>query len=381
MNNILNSDEYKKAEEVSKAITPQQRHDLSFEQGKLVTELDELSKAIEKANRKISLAKTSKDEVSEKIAADELASLEKQKESKIDTIASNEQALSQPTHSLKEIYAAQDFMVAKNTEIDSHKKDIETKNDQILKYKPIMDFDAIAMQGALESEEMKKIDHIKDREELASMLKDAIKNKDRSRFNAISLKLTKDANENDGVLNNMGYNSNADGLNKMIKAISTKGDKNYMGYSDQEAKALGMKIAYAAEANNHWGVARAFTMEDGRYRDSSAKEQATAAISEIVKIDPQAIARSLNRLGYGGETPDGKFILNEFGLALVKAIGPRVAEQMNRFNINAAPRLATPENIKLMVKVGVAPEFIAKLQDRSKTKIITAGDAVNELFG
>jgi len=250
------------------------------------------------------------------------------------------------------------------------------------------------MQGVLEAEEMKKVDHIKDREELASMLRDAMKNGDKTRFSAIALKLTKDANENDGVLNNLGFKSNAEGLNKMTESISSKWvkdangkdtnvkNKNYVGFTDQEAKALGMKISYAAEANNHWGTARAFTMQDGRYRNSTSKEQAQAAISEIAKMDPQNIAKALNRLGYGGETPDGKFELDEFGLALLKAIGPRLAlgTSMGRFNPNAFPRLAEKHNIDLMVKVGVAPEFISALQGKAATPTLKALDAVDQVF-
>lgn len=270
-------------------------------------------------------------------------------------------------------------------QIKPFKHEIENINDQILNYKPMVDFDAVATQGALEAEEMKKVEHIKDREELASMLRDAMKKRDKIRFAAIALKLTKDGNENDGVLNNLGFNSNAEGLNKMIDSISDKNHKNYMGFSDQEAKALGMKMAYSGEANNHWGIARSFIMEDGRYRNASKEEQTMAAVSEIAKMDPQRIALGLNRLGYGGETPDGKFILDEFGLAVAKTVGPKVTEQMSRFNPNASARLSTKENIELMKKAGVAAEFINGLSSEvdskgnKRTKTISAGQAIEEL--
>jgi hypothetical protein len=247
-----------------------------------------------------------------------------------------------------------------------------------------MDFDAMAAQGALESEEMKKIDHIKDRDELTSILKDAVKNKDRSRFNAVALKLSKDGNGNDGLLNATGHESNAKGLQDLISEISTKGSPNYMGYSKQEAMALGMKLSYTEEGVNHWGTARAFKMENGRYEASSAEYQALAAVSEVAKMDPQGIARQLNRLGYGGETPDGKFVLNDYGLALIKTIGPKLAEQINRLNPNAAARLSTKENIELMIKANVAPEFIAALQGKdvkgmAKSHVPTAGQAVDSI--
>ena len=219
-----------------------------------------------------------------------------------------------------------------------------------------------------------------------------MKNGDQTRYSALALRLAKDGNENDGLLNNSGFSSNAEGLQDLIKSISqreytnSKGEKvtkqenkNYMGFSDQAAKALGMKISYAAEAANHWGTARAFKMVDGNYKDSDKYDQAIAAASEIAKMDPQQIAIRLNRLGYGGEGPDGKFTLNEFGLAILKAIGPSVFDHMNRFNPNAAARLSTPENIKLMVDVGISPKFINGLQLKRQAKVLTVPIAIDEL--
>lgn len=383
---IETSEEYKNAEKISKTILPSERRALEKEQPKLTIEIKDLDAEIKSLTDKIKKAKSDSDSIGEKEATDKLNEQTKLRNSKLSAFTENKEKLNTKEYNVFDILKAKKLKENLDAQVQDYKKNIEVNNDEILKYKPIMDFDAIAMQGSLENEEMKKIDHVKDREELASMLRDAIKNKDRTRFDAVALKLTKDGNENDGVLNNMGYSSNADGLNKMVEAISTKGDKNYMKYSKQEAMALGMKISYAAEANNHWGTARAFTMEDGRYRNSSAKEQAMAAISEIAKMDPQGISRSLNRLGYGGETPDGKFVLNEFGLALLKTIGPSVAQQMNRFNPNALARLSTPDNVKLMVEVGIAPEFIAGLtsnmddKGRPKSQTMKAPDVVNEIF-
>lgn len=389
IDNIKNSIGYKAAVEKSEALTPAEWQNLDREQTQLTQEIEQLNNGIKSLAAEIKTAKSNNDFIAESNATEKSDNLKNQLELKLSTFNANKKTLDQTQYTDGEIDAAKKFREKVETKIAQKNDIISSMNDQILKYKPMVDFEAVAMQGALEAEEMKKVDHIKDRDELASMLRDAMKIGNKTRFSAIALKLAKDGNENDGVLNNLGFMSNAQGLQDMIKSISSKeyvnseGKKvksdNYIGFSDQEAKALGMKIAYAAEGVNHWGTARAFTMEDGRYRDSSKYEQAIAAASEIAKMDPQQIALRLNRLGYGGETPDGKFILNELGLAILKAVGPKVAEQMNRFNPNAAPRLSTPENIKLMIKVGVAPEFISKLQAKGKTPTITVGTALDEL--
>jgi len=381
-----NNERYIKAKEISEAATPIERLDLQNENRQLVTDIKELAEAINVAKQSIEKAKTNNDFEAERQATHELEELTKQKEDKMNKFSENENILSKRGYRLDEIDEAKKTKQFFEAKIGARKDNIKKLDDEGLKYKPIMDFDAIAKRGQLQADEMKKVEHIKDRDELNSMMRDAARNKDKIRFEAIGLKLAKDGNENDGVLNNMGYNSDASGLKGLIRDIADKNSKNYMGYSDQEAKAFGMKMSYAAEANNHWGTARAFTVKNGRYVENSDKDQAMAAVSEIAKMDPQAIARSLNRLGYGGETPDGNFVLNNFGLALLKTVGPSLAQQMTRFNPNARPRLATKENIELMIKVGVAPEFISGLTGKTNEKgksmspTIKAPDAVNAVF-
>lgn len=389
MENIKNGQKYKQAVEISEALLPKERQNLDNEQTQLTQEIEQLNDEIKSLAAEIETAKNNNDFTAERTATEKSDSLKNKLELKLSTFDANKKTLDKPSYNGFQIFDAKAIRTSLEAQISEKKKIVDAKNDQILNYKPIVDFEAIAMQGALEAEEMKKVDHIKDRDELASMLRDAMRTGDKTRFSAIALKLAKDGNENDGVLNNLGFESNAFGLQDMIKSISSreyennKGEtvksSNYMGFSDQQAKALGMKISYAAEGVNHWGTARAFTMEDGRYKNSSRIYQAMASASEIAKMDPQQIAFRLNRLGYGGETPDGKFILNDFGLAILKAVGPKVAEQMGRFNPNAAARLSTPENIKLMVEVGVAPEFISKLQAKGRTPTILATKSVEEI--
>jgi len=85
-----------------------------------------------------------------------------------------------------------------------------------------------------------------------------------------------------------------------------------------------------------------------------------------MKLDPQVIARNLNRLAYGGERmrADGSgrdFIISTLGLMLTKALGDSadfVDKHGGRFNINTSQNLSTPETIKVMMEAGIKPDFI-----------------------
>lgn len=386
---------YLKDKEISESLTSSDIAQKQIERTNLSNEISGLDAAIAAATQRFNNAKNLGNSVEMEKDKLEIETRNNDKESKLSQFMAVDSLLDKTA---KNGYSDTDIAKAKADRkqhedvINYVQEDIKNIEDKALKYKPIMDFEAIAARGALEAAEQKKVEHIKDREEKASMLRDAIKSGDKVRFSALALSLTHDGNENDGVLNNMGFMSNAKGLQGMIESISSKTVKDasgntiknnqYMGFSEQEAMALGMKISYAAEERNHWATARAFTMENGRYRNSRSDEQAMAAASEIAKMDPQGIARSLNRLGYGGETPDGKFILDDFGIALLKAIGPKIALQIDRLNPNASARLREPDNINLMIKANIAPELISALRMGGKTRTsetILATESVRRL--
>ncbi len=376
---IRDSDDYKDALKLSIALTPEQRNDYLIKQGDLKTQIEDVAREMDQATQ---------DERNATEYADKYKFKKKKDEAK-----AKMDSLSEESMDIENILKNSNGQVYRQPIIDNakarlavHDKDIEDEREKIkiekaktLKYKPIADFNAIAAKASLEAEEMKKIVG-EDEEELGAMLKDAIRQKDKIRFAAIAKKLAKDGNENDGLLNNMGYSATGEGLQQMARDIAKKDNDNYVGFSDQEAKGLAMEISYLAEKNNHWATARSIKVRDGYYDFASPKEQALVSASEVAKMDPQAIARQLNRLGYGGETPDGKFILNEVGLTILKTVGPKLADQPKRINPNVIARLTIPENMAKMIEAGVSAHLIDELKKAARNdKLYTAGMAVDEL--
>ncbi|MCX6796042.1 MAG: hypothetical protein NTW06_00920 [Candidatus Falkowbacteria bacterium] len=155
-----------------------------------------------------------------------------------------------------------------------------------------------------------------------------------------------------------------------------------------EALSVQNDISYIAEGNHHWEMARTVNTDasgtlrnmveerpDGTWNDT---KHAEAAFAEIMKLDPQVLARSLNRLAYGGERmrEDGSgrdFNISRLGLMLTKALSDSsnfVRNHKNRFNLNAAQNLADEDAIKLMIEVGVKPDsdFIEMVKTQGRAE-------------
>ena len=290
----------------------------------------------------------------------------------------------------------QDLEEINKKEIKPEKKEafakLQAKKERIVKIRPPKGFEGRAAEKTLINEEMKKVADIDNSDELVSYLEDALHKKDKYRAVAIMQKLAKDANENE-YLNAFGYDSDAKGLNQFTQDTLVK----KLGMSEQQALAVQSDVGYIAERNNHWEVARTVGVDvSGKLRnlikpakdergqvikDTTGRvvyddsEHAQAAFAEIMKLDPQVIARALNRLSYGGERPrmDGSggrdFFITTLGLMLTKALGDSkefVEKHGGRFNLNAAQNLAEPEVVKILSakEVKVNPEFIKMTQQK-----------------
>ena len=260
----------------------------------------------------------------------------------------------------------------KGAKKEALQKDIKGIKDELTKYMAPRGFKGRAASQALVNEEMKKISDIQNDELLISYLKDAMNKKDKYRVMAIAKKMTADGNDNEW-LNALDYDSNAIGLTKFVEEELIK----KMGINEQEALAFQDDISYSAERVNHWETAKTVGVgADGRlqslakYDSKTGKwddsRHAQAAFAEIMKLDPQVIARNLNRLAYGGERmrADGSgrdFMISTLGLMLTKALGDSadfVDKHGGRFNINTSQNLSTPETIKVMMEAGIKPDFI-----------------------
>ncbi|MCD4704668.1 hypothetical protein K8R66_01175 [bacterium] len=202
-----------------------------------------------------------------------------------------------------------------------------------------------AVEKSMIGDKKKELAGVDNHDELRAMLRSSLNSKDKYMSKAIIEKLTEDGNLNE-ALNEHGYDSNAVGLHQFFSEFLS--DKLNMG--EQETLSTQNDISYLAEKAGHWEMARTVSMTpsgefkslitqraDGSWDDSGhAKE----CYGDIMKKDPQHIARNLNRLAYGGETGDGKreFKLSSLGRMLVSSLSgnQNFMSNMGRLNQNAA---------------------------------------------
>ncbi len=276
--------------------------------------------------------------------------------------------------------------------VDAKRLDLEVNikkiDEGLEKRMPPRGFEGRAAERTLINEEKKKIADITHVPQLLSYLRSAMASKDRHKAIAIMEKMTSDANENEW-LNAFGYDSTAVGLHKFTQEKLM----DELGMDKQEALAVQSDIGGLAEKTGHWEVARTVgTKADGSLTslikgkegnwDDSAHAQESFA--EIMKMDPQVIARALNRLAYGGERPrkDGSgrdFMVTSLGLMLSRALGDTsdfVAKHANRYAINSAQNLSTVTDE--LRKAGVSEEFIEMVKriGFSKTGLRLSPDEV-----
>ncbi len=217
-------------------------------------------------------------------------------------------------------------------------------------------------------EEKQKITS-KNAEELIAGHEAAVRGRNEYQAIAYAQKLTEDGNLNElmnhygkiGVLSETQGNSNFEGLNEYRKKIL----QDILHLDEQTALRYQSDLSYGAEGVGQWAASRSvgFNVDTGKFYELDEKEHTAAALAEILKMDPQRIGTSLNRLAYGGESvqSDGtlKFNIDTLGKAIAMATGTAIQSQMNRFQINAATNLTQPhvlEQLKELVNQGRLPQ-------------------------
>lgn len=220
---------------------------------------------------------------------------------------------------------------------------------------------------SLVEEEKKKISSITNADELLGEYESAKKNKDKYRVAAIAEKLFNDANGNE-LMNHVGKASNAVGLRQFI----TQDMAGSGLFNEREGLMLQNDLSEAAERVGHWEMAKTVGMNEKGEMESLVKQGAggkwddknhvLAAAAEIYKIDPQVIARTLNRLAMGGEIPDGKggrsFELSNLGVLLLHGLSDTFANHEKRMLQNVFANLSQPQVVKQMKESGVSEQTI-----------------------
>ncbi|MFA5000399.1 MAG: hypothetical protein WC545_03500 [Patescibacteria group bacterium] len=197
-------------------------------------------------------------------------------------------------------------------------------------------FEARATEQKLVSQEASKINDITDATELGRILKDAIKGHDTTMVKAITLKMTKDGNDNE-FLQPLAGRTDHVGLKDLMKQFADKKSDNYAGFSEQEAFSLGSQIAEINKATNHWAATAAYVMEDGQWRETTNLEHNEIMTTESGKRQQEQCIRNDNRLAYGYHDVGGEFHINAGGVLKLQSMDNAHGHgRMNTMNESAA---------------------------------------------
>ncbi|HBA36638.1 TPA: hypothetical protein DCZ15_02055 [Candidatus Falkowbacteria bacterium] len=201
---------------------------------------------------------------------------------------------------------------------------------------PEYSFEARAMEQKLVSQESSKIHDITDPTELGRILKDAIKSHDTTMVKAITLKMTKDGNDNE-FLQPLAGRTDHIGLKDLMRQFSDKKSDNYAGFSQQEGFSLGSQIAELNKATSHWAATSAYVMENGQWRETTDLEHNDIMTTESGKRQQEECIRKDNRLAYGYHDKEGKFHLNVGGVLKLQSMDNAHGHgRMNTMNESAA---------------------------------------------
>ncbi len=287
--------------------------------------------------------------------------------------------------------------VEANIKID--RENLQKVKDQIMKVQAPMAFEARSLYRKDIDEAKSKYKSITNPEELKKAYVDAQQRGDKFDQIAILEKLTNDANLNE-ELRAKGYSSSAKGLHAYVF-----NDENDFGehkglkgnFSDKERLQIQNDLGEAAERVGHWDMAKMVGINskgemkslvnkiynsDGTVkRDARGRIQyddmdhATAAYAEVIKMDPQKIVNSMNRLAMGGEDGSGNFQIASLGKMLYKYLASSGAYEKNTGRIlgNTAANLTSPNIIPILEKlmendIEKSNKTIALLKERGLTK-------------
>ena len=259
------------------------------------------------------------------------------------------------------VFTAREQFNIKNQKDEAEKKLNQAKK-KVDSNIPEYNFEARAEEQKLVSAETSKIKDITDPSELLRILQDAIASKDKTMAKAIMLKMTKDANDNEYLQPLVG-NTGHHGLQDLMRQLSTDGSKNYAGFSQQEAFGLGSQIAEINKNTNHWAATSAYTMDNGKFRETTDREHNIIRDKETGKQQLQAFIRNNNRLAYGHHDENGEFHLDAGGVIKLMAIDNKDGHSnIQTMNESAAKYIydAIQKDPKLLARFDDVPRATAE---------------------
>lgn len=257
--------------------------------------------------------------------------------------------------------------------LEANKDSLKKLKDQIMKYQKPVAFQSRSEYRKGIEESKTKYKTLTNADELLKALADATQRKDKFDTVAILEKLSGDGNLNE-EMKDKGYGSDAKGLFKYINNLENDfGEKKGLtGFSQEGRLQIMNDLGESEERVNHWDMAKMVGMNSKGEMESLVREKkdasgntlkdakgktvyddtdhAAASYAEIMKMDPQKVATSLNRLAYGGEDGSGKFQLATLGKMLYKALAENgtYIKQEGRVQTNLASNLSDPSIIPIL---------------------------------
>jgi len=229
-----------------------------------------------------------------------------------------------------------DAIIAQTQDIE---KEIKARNSRIERNTPAYSFEARAAEQKMVAKRMSDVKDITDPTELLVILLGAIKSHDKNMVKAIMLKMTKDYNDNTFLQPLVG-NTGHTGLKQLMRDLADKKSENYAGFGEQEAFSLGSQIAEINKNTNHWGATSAYTMENGKFRETTDEEHNRIRTIETGKIQLQAFCRNNNRLAYGFHNKFGEFNLDANGVMMCQRLDTEAGHKnMETMNESAAKHI------------------------------------------
>lgn len=219
-------------------------------------------------------------------------------------------------------------------------------------------------KARLVGEELSKIQDIMNSDELMMYLDRAVQEKNRYMHEAVLRRVTQNGDENEIFQQRMAHlgpaaRSDAEGMHNYRKLIM----ENTFGMSAGDAMTSMNDITYLAEGIGHLGVARAYTMKGGAWKQQSEPDRVNLVTGEKRKMSPNKWL-DWNRLGWGYEDHDRQFHLSEHGRKLLQSGGEDMADERMwiRFNPNAKAYLSHPDVVRDLRASGVSERFLGKLE-------------------
>jgi len=272
--------------------------------------------------------------------------------------------------------------VAKDKEIKSMKVDDKKANelDAEIAFKEQAKEEAIqkySLKGAdiaksasdadLEDQERKKISHVENSELLGKILKEAVAEGNQGLISAVSKKMTKvgDYNEMQKVF---GLGTGRKGMQDLADKFQYEG-----GMTEQSALALIAEIGNIAKGVNHFGAFGAVGMKDGQWVKAEDDEYEQAQLAEMLKMEPQAFVRNVNRLGLGyyenevdgNQQKTDNWHISKAATAYLKLNGNALNKQYaDRGQQNAMEHLWSQKEV---LKKNIDPALLNTIEGRTKT--------------